>query len=82
MNVGVYVLFLGLILFIVGLFLMFIEMKSRETGGKVETGAVVIIGPVPIVFGSNRAIAKDLMIFALVLTLMVFLAYVLMVVWQ
>lgn len=70
---------LGLLLFIVGMFLMMLgalreASKAKESGQggeeKVEAGGVVLIGPVPIVFGTSQRIAKIVLILAIVLTIL------------
>ena len=69
-----FVLF-GTILIVVGIFLAFVALFPAFLGrGRSQGGAVVIIGPFPIVFGSNRKIARALLILAilLVVSLIVF----------
>lgn len=51
---------------------------SEDEGGRVKGGGVVIIGPVPIVFGSDKKTVKSLLILSIVLTILVLVA---MVVW-
>jgi len=66
------VLFLvGFALFIIGFILAFIGVlisifKGATSGGQVSGGGVILIGPFPIIFGSNRRIAWYLTIVALV----------------
>lgn len=43
--------------------------RAREGERKVEGGAVVIVGPVPIVFGTSERITKALIILAIALLL-------------
>ena len=74
---------LGIGLFLLGAFLMvlvlFLEAaRGREGEGKAEAGGVVIIGPVPIVFGSSERATKAVLILAIVLTALVLALYLLL----
>jgi len=57
---------LAMILILVGIILIFLGLISA--GGKVKGGGVILIGPIPIVFGDAR-FAIYAMIFALILIL-------------
>ncbi len=65
--IGVLAMFLGVILIILGLI--------GSSDSRVEGGGVIIIGPVPIVFGSTQKISIILLVLAIVLTLLLFLIY-------
>lgn len=61
---------LGLLMVIVGIGIatvgvLGVILKSFK-GGRVEGGGVVIVGPIPIVFGSNQKLAGWLMVLALI----------------
>ncbi|PSO06972.1 hypothetical protein B9Q04_13345 [Candidatus Marsarchaeota G2 archaeon BE_D] len=47
------------------------EEKTEDKSGKgqVEGGGVIFIGPIPIVFGSNKRIAKWMVIAAILITI-------------
>jgi len=69
-----------LLLVIVGFILAFVAMillaiKARGTGGQTKGAGVLLIGPFPIVFGSDRESVRTLMILAIVLivTVLVFM---------
>ncbi len=64
-------IFLGTFLIFVGLMLLVLRNK-----GKVEGGALIMIGPIPIVLGSSTRIIKFLILLAVVLVLIIFLAMV------
>ena len=69
--VGLTVVFLGLILLTLGL-LLEMRKKSEEeqeekNEQKTEYGGVIFIGPIPIVFGSNKKIAKTMLIIGIVI---------------
>ena len=60
--VGMALIFLGVI--------MIMLSGIRGEGGKVEGGGVVLIGPLPIVFGTSVKLTKMLLILAIALTVM------------
>lgn len=67
--VGMALVFVGFALVTVGLFL---SVEGREDGGTkegstVHGGGIIMIGPIPIVFGTDRQSARALMILAIVL---------------
>lgn len=73
----------GLTLFLVGMLLIFIgalreaarsEEEKRE--GKAEAGGVVLVGPIPIVFGTSERITKLTLIFAIILTILAIALFV------
>ncbi len=70
---GFILVFAGLLLVIVGLI-----SEAWSRGGKVEGGAVIIIGPFPIVIGSSPGAAKILTILGVVLTIVVVAAYLIL----
>jgi len=68
--VGYSLIFLGIIIIVLAMF-MFV-FKSIK--GKTETkgGGIIFIGPIPVIFGTDVRIAKWLIIFALIITLILF----------
>lgn len=74
-------LIIGFILIFVGIAIIFISIiylmyKSfRAESGKVEGGGVIIIGPIPIVFGTSEKITKLLIVLAIILFIFVLLLY-------
>ena len=60
---------IGMVLALVGILLIFLSaLKAQEkAGGRVEGGAVVVIGPLPLVFGTSERVAKALMVLAIAL---------------
>ena len=59
---GVLLIFIGFIVAIVAL-----AFSSRGTTGKAKGGAVLIVGPFPIIFGSDKESARTLLILAIIL---------------
>lgn len=73
----------GFGLILLGMFLMFLSIvveASRREDGKAsgEAGGVVIIGPVPIVFGTSQRVTKIVLILAIVLTALALALFLLM----
>jgi len=70
----------GLVLVIVGFAVVFVSMLSRAGGTKGEVkggGGVVMIGPIPIIFGSDAKWATVAIVLAIVLVLVYILGVVL-----
>lgn len=72
---------IGIIIFISGIILIFIGIILSSLGGadrgetKVEGGGVVLVGPVPIIFGTNARWAVIALILAIVLTALTVFLY-------
>ncbi len=47
------------------------EAEQERESGRVKGGGVIIIGPVPIVFGSDKKTVRSLLILAIVLMVLV-----------
>ncbi|MFN7105988.1 MAG: TIGR00304 family membrane protein [Pyrobaculum sp.] len=63
----------ALALIIVGILLVLLSFFLRE--GKAEAGGVVIIGPIPIVFGTSQRAALAVMVAAVLLTALALLLF-------
>ncbi len=46
----------GIVLILIGFLLVFVGTLISTLGGEVEGGGVIMIGPIPIVFGTGRAV--------------------------
>lgn len=62
----------GLLLVIVGFLLafvaaIFLAIKGRGTSGQTRGAGILLIGPIPIIFGSDRDSVRTLMILAIIL---------------
>lgn len=74
-NIGVILISVGfLITFIAAVLLFFTASKGK---GKVKGGGAVIIGPFPIIFGTDRESVKILLLLSIILIalLLVFMAF-------
>ncbi len=67
---------LGIVLIILGMFILMLSLW-RAGEGRGEAGGVVIVGPVPIVFGTSQRIAAMVMVLAIVLTVVTLLLFLL-----
>lgn len=65
---------LAIVLIFLGMFLVVLALllSARD---RAEAGGVVIIGPLPIVFGTSQKIAMSVMILAILLTLLALLLF-------
>ncbi len=70
-NEAVSLVLFGTFLIIAGLMLLALKNK-----GKVEGGALIMIGPIPIVLGSSPRVIKALIILGVALFLIILLAMV------
>ncbi len=71
-------LLIGLLLIFIGFILVFIGIivSAGSSGkGRVEGGGVIIIGPIPVVFGSNTRIALILLILAIILVVLIYVLF-------
>ena len=64
-NAGLLLIILGFILAFVAVVLL--AFKARGTSGETKGAGILLIGPIPIVFGSDRESVKTLMILAIAL---------------
>lgn len=64
-----YLVLAGMILALVGIGVMLAALASsaRRSGGEVKGGGVVMIGPIPIIFGSDARWASIAIVLAIVL---------------
>ena len=76
-DLGVILIFVGLIVIIIGLAVEIVKnLKANSSGGsekgRTEVGGVIMIGPIPIVFGNS----KDALKWAIVAVILLFLLYI------
>ncbi|GEM_PF-805404 len=82
MLLALILLALSFLLILVGVMLIFLSalrksVKEREEGEEgVRGGAVVVIGPLPIVIGTDREVTKALMILAIALTVAAIILFI------
>jgi len=61
LSIGILLIFLGFALAILAIILIILRQPAK---GKVRGGAVIFIGPIPIIFGTDKRIAALALIFA------------------
>jgi len=67
---------LGIVLIILGIFILMLSLW-RAGEGRGEAGGVVIVGPVPIVFGTSQRVAAMVTVLAIVLMVVTLLLFLL-----
>jgi len=77
-SVGLTLFFVGFALAFIAVVLLFLKgFKGR--GGKVRGGGAVVIGPIPIIFGTDKEAVKIILVLSIIL---VVLLLVLTVLWS
>lgn len=72
-SLGIALVFMGVLIMVIAVVLLIISGAEK---GKVKSGGAVIIGPVPIIFGTNQKIIKTILLLSLGLTAMIVVAMV------
>jgi uncharacterized protein (TIGR00304 family) len=67
---------LGIVLIFLGMLILMLSLW-RAGEERAEAGGVVIVGPVPIVFGTSQRIAATVMVLAIALTVVALLLFLL-----
>jgi uncharacterized protein (TIGR00304 family) len=78
---------IGLLLALVGfavaiLAFIFAILRSARGAGQVRGGGVVMIGPVPIVFGTDKQSARILVLLGIILMVVLLLFTLLPILWR
>lgn len=74
---GILIIFIGFMLIFIGALLEAEKSSQNEekSENKTQAGGVIFIGPVPIVFGTSKDIAKWMLIIALVIAIILIVLY-------
>ena len=64
-NIGFILIILGFVLAFIAVILL--AFKSRGTSGQTRSAGILLIGPIPIIFGSDKQSARVLIILAVLL---------------
>lgn len=67
-GLGTALIFAGIIVMFVAVVLLF--LTGVKKGGKVKGGGALIIGPFPIIFGTDKESVKTLLMLSLALTIL------------
>ena len=73
-NLGVILIFAGFLIAFVAVILIFFTTTKGK--GKVKGGGAIIIGPFPIVFGTDREVVKILLILSIALIVLMLIVTV------
>ena len=79
-NIGLILAVGGVALAILAIFVAI--LKSASGTGQVRGGGVIMIGPVPIVFGTDKKSARMLVLLGIVLMIVLLLFSLLPIVWR
>jgi uncharacterized protein (TIGR00304 family) len=79
LNLGFLLVFLGIIVLVIGMFYEALKSSNNKNNNtqRTEVGGVIFIGPIPIIFGSSKNIAKWMIIVAIIIFVLLVLFYVL-----
>ena len=70
---GVVLIFVGVLIIVIAVILLSIPGAKK---GKVKGGGAIIIGPVPIIFGTDKKSLKTVLLLSLALTVLLVVAMV------
>ena len=73
LGLGVALILVGVFIIAIVIFLLSVKSAGK---GKVRGGGAVIIGPVPIIFGTDRKSLKTVLLLSIVLTILLILVMV------
>lgn len=74
-SLGLTLIFIGFFIAFLSIILLMLKPIKSEGEKSVEGGGIIIIGPLPIVFGTSKGIVKALLILAIVLFVLVLIFY-------
>jgi len=70
---------IGFVVVIVGILIIFIgsalQSSSNSPKTEIQTGGVIMIGPIPIIFGNDNGLVSLAVIFAIVLMIIYFVLF-------
>ncbi len=73
-GLGIALIFAGMLVILVAIFLLFLSSIKAE--GKAECGGAIIIGPFPIIFGTDKESVKTILLLSLALTILLIIVMV------
>lgn len=71
-GLGIALIFVGSLVILTAILLLFFSSVKGE--GKVKGGGAIIIGPIPIIFGTDKKSIKTVLLLSLLLTILVTVA--------
>ncbi|ARM75660.1 TIGR00304 family membrane protein [Acidianus manzaensis] len=78
-QLGIMLILLGFLIVFLGIIYdtFFRNKEEGENQNKTEAGGIILIGPIPIIFGSSKKIEKWMIIVALVIVIIMAIIYLL-----
>jgi len=73
-GLGIVLIFAGMLIILAAILLLFLSSVKRE--GKVKGGGAIIIGPFPIIFGTDKESVKTILLLSLALTILLVIVMV------
>ncbi|MDH7477741.1 MAG: DUF131 domain-containing protein [Candidatus Bathyarchaeota archaeon] len=73
-GLGIALVFVGIFIVLLAFLLLF--YSSVRGTGKIKGGGVLIIGPFPIIFGTDKESVRTVLIFSIILTVLLIAAMV------
>jgi len=73
-SLGIALIFAGMLVVLIAIFLLFLASVRGE--GKVRGGGAIIIGPFPIIFGTDNESVKMVLLLSLTLMILLVIAMV------
>lgn len=75
-ELGILLIMLGFLIVFLGILYEAFRPRGEEEGEReTHAGGIILIGPIPIIFGSSKKIAKWMLILALVIVVLMALLY-------
>ena len=71
---GIALVFVGVLIIVIAVILLFISGAKK---GKVKGGGAIIIGPIPIIFGTDKKSLKTVLLLSLALTVLLVVVMIL-----
>jgi uncharacterized protein (TIGR00304 family) len=78
---GQTIILIGIVAVVVGMLLIFIGStfpssgKTDNNNSKVSTGGVILIGPIPIVFGNDKGMVSIALVGAIILMILAYILF-------
>lgn len=72
---GIAVVVLGILIIFIGTVLQATKSTGETQTGEVQAGGVVMIGPIPIIFGTNKNITVVSIVLAIILMIVAYLLF-------
>ncbi len=78
-SLGLALVFLGVLIIVLALFLAYSKKSEKR---KISGGGAVIIGPIPIIFGTDEKALKMVLFLSIVLTLLLLAVIIANYLWR